>query len=107
MDIADFPALKNLNQTQMDNLRSTWEARTLSAGEDLMHRGEEGGDEEAVGSGHLHHHDHGGEGHLGRSGKERPHADQDEGGGRVDNNRRDQLLGDDPEGASEDAADGE
>jgi CRP-like cAMP-binding protein len=28
----------------MDNLRSTWEARALSAGEDLIHRGEEGGE---------------------------------------------------------------
>lgn len=44
MDIVDFPALKSLTQTQMDNLRSTWEARTLTAGEDLIHRGEEGGE---------------------------------------------------------------
>lgn len=44
MDIADFPALKTLTQTQMDNLRGTWEARSLSAGEDLIHRGEEGGE---------------------------------------------------------------
>jgi len=44
MDIADFPALKSLNQTQMDNLRSAWEARTLSAGEGLIHRGEKGGE---------------------------------------------------------------
>ena len=44
MDIADFPALKSLTQTQMDNLRSAWEDRTLSAGEDLIHRGEEGGE---------------------------------------------------------------
>ena len=44
MDIADFPALKSLTQTQMDNLRSTWEPRSLSAGEDLIHRGEEGGE---------------------------------------------------------------
>jgi hypothetical protein len=33
MDIAEFPALKSLTQTQMDNLRSAWEARRLSAGE--------------------------------------------------------------------------
>ena len=44
MDIADFPALKSLTQTQMDNLSSAWETRTLSAGEDLIHRGEEGGE---------------------------------------------------------------
>ena len=44
MDIADFPALQTLTQTQMDNLRSAWEARSLSAGEDLIHRGEEGGE---------------------------------------------------------------
>jgi CRP-like cAMP-binding protein len=44
MDIADFPALKSLTQTQMENLRGTWEARSLSAGEDLIHRGEEGGE---------------------------------------------------------------
>jgi CRP-like cAMP-binding protein len=44
MDIADFPALKSLTQTQMDNLRSAWEDRTLSAGEDLIHRGEVGGE---------------------------------------------------------------
>jgi CRP/FNR family transcriptional regulator/CRP/FNR family cyclic AMP-dependent transcriptional regulator len=44
MDIADFPALKTLTQTQMDNLRSAWEARRLSAGEDLIHRGEKGGE---------------------------------------------------------------
>lgn len=42
MDIADFPALKTLNETQMENLRSTWEDRRLSAGEDLIHRGETG-----------------------------------------------------------------
>ena len=44
MDIADFPALKTLTQSQMDNLRSAWEARRLSAGEDLIHRGEKGGE---------------------------------------------------------------
>jgi CRP-like cAMP-binding protein len=44
MDIAEFPALKSLTQTQMDNLRSAWEARRLSAGEDLIHRGEQGGE---------------------------------------------------------------
>jgi CRP/FNR family transcriptional regulator/CRP/FNR family cyclic AMP-dependent transcriptional regulator len=44
MDIADFPALQNLTQTQMDDLRSDWEARTLSAGEDLIRRGEQGGE---------------------------------------------------------------
>ena len=44
MDIADFPALKSLTQTQMENLRSAWEARRLSAGQDLIHRGEEGGE---------------------------------------------------------------
>jgi CRP/FNR family transcriptional regulator/CRP/FNR family cyclic AMP-dependent transcriptional regulator len=44
MDIADFPALKTLTQTQMDNLRSAWEDRRLRAGEDLIHRGEQGGE---------------------------------------------------------------
>lgn len=44
MDIAEIPALKSLTQTQMDNLRSAWEARSLSAGEDLIHRGDPGGD---------------------------------------------------------------
>jgi CRP/FNR family transcriptional regulator/CRP/FNR family cyclic AMP-dependent transcriptional regulator len=44
MDIADFPALKTLTQSQMDNLRSTWEERRLTAGEDLIHRGEKGGE---------------------------------------------------------------
>jgi CRP-like cAMP-binding protein len=42
MDIVDFPALKTLTQTQTDDLRSAWTARSLSAGEDLIHRGEEG-----------------------------------------------------------------
>ncbi len=44
MDIVDFPALNTLTQTQMDDLRSAWEARSLSAGDDLIHRGEEGGE---------------------------------------------------------------
>jgi CRP-like cAMP-binding protein len=44
MDIVDFPALKTLTQSQMDDLRGTWRARSLSAGEDLIHRGEEGGE---------------------------------------------------------------
>jgi len=44
MDIADFPALKSLTRTQVESLRSAWEARTLSAGETLIRRGEEGGE---------------------------------------------------------------
>lgn len=44
MDIADFPALESLTQTQMDDLSNAWEPRSLSAGEDLIHRGEEGGE---------------------------------------------------------------
>ena len=44
MDIADFPALKTQTETQMESLRSAWEARRLSAGEDLIHRGEKGGE---------------------------------------------------------------
>ena len=31
MDIADFPALKTLTQSQMDNLRSAWEARQAAS----------------------------------------------------------------------------
>jgi CRP/FNR family cyclic AMP-dependent transcriptional regulator len=42
MDIADFPALQSLTRTQIDSLRDAWEARSLSAGEDLIHRGDEG-----------------------------------------------------------------
>ena len=44
MNIADFPALKSLNPTQIENLRSACEVRRLSAGEELIRRGEQGGE---------------------------------------------------------------
>lgn len=44
MDIADFPALKSLNPTQIENLRNVCEIRRLPAGEELIRRGEQGGE---------------------------------------------------------------
>jgi CRP-like cAMP-binding protein len=43
MDITDFPALEHLNPTQAENLRAACAERELTAGEELIRRGTEGG----------------------------------------------------------------
>ena len=44
MELEDFAAFENLNETQIDNIRSACDERKIPAGEMLMRRGEEGGD---------------------------------------------------------------
>ncbi len=44
MDISEFPALSQLNQTQIENLRGACDEVTRKAGEELIRRGEDGGD---------------------------------------------------------------
>ena len=43
MNITDFPALKALNSTQLENLRNACEETRLEAGEELIARGQLGG----------------------------------------------------------------
>lgn len=44
MELCDFPALQNLNTTQIDNLTQACCERTIKAGDHLIRRGEDGGD---------------------------------------------------------------
>jgi CRP-like cAMP-binding protein len=44
MELADFPALQNLNSTQIENLTQACEERKIEVGEMLIHRGDDSGD---------------------------------------------------------------